>query len=389
MEKIRYGIIGLGVQGTHYVKTIFDGGKAIDAYVSAMCDINPDKIEAMKATTENKDVVYFTDYREMLDSGLCDAVLVEVPHYQHPEMVIECLKRGINVICEKPAGVYTKQVKQMNEFAKSSGAIFGMMFNQRTNPLYKKMREMVQGGAIGKLQRVTWIITSWFRTQSYYDSGSWRATWRDEGGGVLINQCPHQIDLVSWIVGENPSAVRSFCHYGKWHDIEVEDDVTAYFEYKDGATGMFITTTGEAPGTNRFEISGTLGKLVCEGDKLLYTKNSVDSQEYVYNSDNISEKFTHETEEVTIEGENPAHSGIINNFTKAILGTEELFVSGLEGINGVELMNAMELSGWRDGERVTLPVNEDEYLEILNEKRKTSRTKCVKDKIMESPTSLA
>lgn len=377
MEFVRYGIIGLGVQGSYYNKTIFDAGLAKDAKVVAMCDISEEKISEMKEETPNSDITYFTDYKEMLDSGLCDAVLIEVPHYQHCEMVIECLKRNINVICEKPAGVYTKEVKAMNEAAKSSGALFGMMFNQRTNPLYKKMRELVQGGAIGELQRVSWIITTWFRTQAYYNSGSWRATWRDEGGGVLINQCPHQLDLVSWIVGENPSAVRGFCHYGKWHDIEVEDDVTAYLEYKCGTTGVFITTTGEYPGTNRFEISGTLGKLLCEDGKLVYVKNSEDTQKYVYETSDFSATIKAERCEVEIEGEDPAHSGIINNFTSAILGREQLFVAGAEGINGVELMNAIELSGWRGGERVALPVNEDEYLEILKEKQKNSRVKCI------------
>ena len=378
MEKIRYGIIGIGVQGSFYNGTIFDAGKAKDAVVTAMCDIDESKIADMKEKTSNKDVVYFTDYKEMLDSGLCDAVLIEVPHYQHPEMVIECLKRNINVICEKPAGVYAKQVKEMNEASKTSGALFGMMFNQRTNPLYQKMRELVQGGAIGEMQRVNWIITNWFRTQAYYDSGSWRATWRDEGGGVLINQCPHQLDLISWIIGENPKAVRGFCRYGKWHDVEIEDDVTAYLEYENGATGVFITTTGEYPGTNRFEICGTLGKLVCEGQNLTLFKNSHDSQQYIYASGSFEAKLTNEICEVEIKEENPAHSGIINNFTAALLGREELFVDGREGINGVELMNAIELSGWRGGERVTLPVNEDEYLALLEEKRKTSRVKTKK-----------
>ena len=378
MKKIRYGIIGIGVQGRFYNGTIFDAGKAKDAVVTAMCDIDESKIADMKEKTSNKDVVYFTDYKEMLDSGLCDAVLIEVPQYQHPEMVIECLKRNVNVICEKPAGVYAKQVKEMNEASKTSSALFGMMFNQRTNPLYRKMREMVQGGTVGEIQRVNWIITNWFRTQAYYDSGSWRATWRDEGGGVLINQCPQQLDLISWIIGENPKAVRGFCRYGKWHDVEIEDDVTAYLEYQNGATGVFITTTGEYPGTNRFEICGTLGKLVCEDQKLALFKNSHDSQKYIYDAGSFEAKISNEICEVEINEENPAHSGIINNFTAALLGREELFVDGREGINGVELMNAIELSGWRGGERVTLPVNEDEYLALLEEKRKTSRVKSKK-----------
>ena len=375
MEKIRYGIIGLGNQGSHYVRKIFDAGKAVDACVTAMCDINPAKIENIKAVTTNTDAVYFENYIEMLDSGLCDAVLVEVPHYQHPEMVIECLKRGINVICEKPAGVYAKQVREMNEVAKASKAKFGMMFNQRTNCLYRKMREMIANGDIGELQRVTWIITDWYRTQFYYDSGSWRATWEGEGGGVLINQCPHQLDLVQWVVGKLPKYVNGFCQYGKWHDIEVEDEVTAYFEYDNGATGMFITTTGETPGTNRFEVSGTRGKLLCEGGKLYFYKNEADSQEYSAVSDSGFVKPKCEMIEVETDGLNPQHSGIINNFTRALLGKEEFFVDGVEGINGVELMNAIEFSGWHGGVRVELPVGEEEYIAELNEKRKTSRLK--------------
>jgi predicted dehydrogenase len=375
MDKVRYGIIGLGNQGSTYALKIFDGGKANDAVVTAMCDIDEAKIAAIKEKTTNKDAVYFTNYIEMLDSGLCDAILVEVPHYQHPEMVTECLKRGINVICEKPAGVYAKQVKEMNAVAEKSSAKFGMMFNQRTNCLYRKMREMIKNGDIGEIQRVTWIITNWFRTQMYYDSGSWRATWEGEGGGVLINQCPHQLDLVQWVVGMLPIKVNGFCHYGKWHDIEVEDDVTAYFEYENGATGMFITTTGEAPGTNRFEVSGTKGKLVCEDGKLLFYKNIDDSAELIKSSPLSFVKAKPEIIEVETDGQNPQHAGIINNFTAALLGKEELFVSGTDGIAGVELMNAIELSGWRGGERVSLPVNEDEYLEELNKHRATSRLK--------------
>ena len=375
MDKIRYGIIGLGNQGTTYTTKIFDGGKACDAIVTAFCDNDPAKIDAHKAKTTNKDAVYFTDYIELLDSGLCDAVLVEVPHYQHPEMVIECLKRGIHVICEKPAGVYTKQVKEMNAVAEKVDAKFGMMFNQRTNCLYRKMREMIQNGDIGEIERVTWIITDWFRTQIYYDSGSWRATWAGEGGGVLFNQCPHQLDLVQWVVGMLPKSVNAFCHYGKWHDIEVEDDVTAYFEYENGATGMFITTTGEAPGTNRFEVSGTKGKLLCENKELWFFKNDADTKELIETSSEGFKKPSCEKILVETDGQNPQHAGIINNFTAALLGKEELFVSGTDGIAGVELMNAISLSGWLGGQKVSLPVDEDVYLAELDKRRAVSRLK--------------
>ena len=207
MEKVRYGIIGLGNQGSFYTLKIFDEGIAKDAEITAFCDINPSKIETLKEKTKTKNAKYFTNYVELLDSGLCDAILVETPHYQHPEIVMECLKRGIHVISDKPAGVYTKQVREMNDMAASTDTVFGMMFNQRTNCLYRKMKELIQNGEIGEIQRVTWIITDWYRTQTYYDGGSWRATWSGEGGGVLINQCPHQIDLLSWVVGMQPNQV--------------------------------------------------------------------------------------------------------------------------------------------------------------------------------------
>ena len=374
MKKIRFGIVGLGNQGSYYTAKLFKEGKIENGEITALCDINQAKLDRAVEIMENK-ATAFTDYKEMLDSGLCDAVIVTTPHYIHPEIVIECLNRGINVISDKPAGVYTKQVRLMNEVAKNSKAHFSVLFNQRTNCVYRKMKEIIATGGIGELQRVNWIITNWYRTQNYYDSGSWRATWRGEGGGVLINQSPHQIDLIQWIVGEMPKTVRGFCGYGKWHDVEVEDEVTAFFEYENGATGIFITTTGEAPGSNRLEISGTKGKLLCENDKLLWYKLSEDSMEWART---CPEGFTTppmETIEVETDGKNEQHAGIINNFANSLLGLEEFFVDGTEGIHGVELMNAMELSGWKNGEKIVLPIDEEEYLRELNSRIKTSRLK--------------
>ena len=375
MKKVRFGIVGIGNQGTYYANLLKDN-KVENGILVALCDNDIEKLQIAKDKFGDIEGVKFYDnYLSMLDDNVCDAVLVETPHYDHPEIVIECLKRDINVICDKPAGVYTKQVREMNEYAKTSKALFTMMFNQRTNCIYRKMKEMIDEGMIGELQRVTWIITDWYRTQIYYDNGSWRATWAGEGGGVLINQCPHQIDLIQWILGQMPKRVTASCHYGMWHDIEVEDDVTAYFEYENGATGVFITTTGEAPGTNRLEISGTKGKLLSEDGSLIFYRNEIDSIENSKTSDKGFDKPKCEIINVETDGNNPQHLGILNNFANAVLGIEELFIQGEEGINGVELMNAMELSGWKNASPVTLPVNEDEYLEILNVKRQNSRLK--------------
>ena len=388
MEKVKFGIIGAGNQGTYYADQLFKQGKVENGVLAAVCDCSTAKLDAIKAKLADESISYFADYKEMLDSGICDAILVETPHYQHPEIVMECLKRGIHVICDKPAGVYTKQVREMNEFAQKHDARFAMMFNQRTDCGYRKMREIVQSGGIGELQRVNWIITNWFRTQQYYNSGGWRATWAGEGGGVLINQCPHQIDLLQWIVGEMPATVRGFCQYGKWHDIEVEDEVTAFFTYKNGATGVFITTTGEAPGTNRFEISGTKGKLLAENGKVLWYKNAEDSAETIRTDTNGFAAPHCEVIEVETDGLSPQHLGIINNFANAILGLEEQFVQGEEGINGVELMNAIELSGWNNGAEVVLPVDEDEYLQELEKRRKASRAKaCVVETVADTANS--
>lgn len=375
MEKVRYGIIGLGNQGTMYSANLFAKGQIKDGYITALCDNNPAKIEYSKKKLQDESITYFTDYIEMLDSGLVDAVLVETPHYFHPEMVMECLKRGIHAVCEKPAGVYTKQVREMNEAAAKSNALFGMMFNQRNRSMYRKMKEIISSGELGELQRVTWIITEWFRSQSYYDSGTWRATWAGEGGGVLFNQCVHQIDLLQWIVGELPASVNGYCEYGKWHDIEVEDEVTAFLRFKNGATGMFISTTGEAPGANRLEISGTKGKLLCENDTLKWYKLATDIKEYNQTSKDGFSQPKCEIVDVDTNGDNTQHAGIINNFTAAILGKEALFVPGTDGIDSLELVNAIELSGWLGGKEVAIPVDEDLYLAELTKRCNSSAKK--------------
>ena len=375
MKKIRFGIVGVGNQGTYYAQSLFAEGLIENGIVSAICDLSDVKIATIQEKLKDDSIQYFHDYKEMVQSGVCDVVLVETPHYSHTEIVKYCLENGMPVICDKPAGVYTKEVREMNEVAARCNTKFGMMFNQRTNCVYRKMKEIIADGGIGELQRITWIITNWYRTQNYYDNGSWRATWDGEGGGVLINQSPHQIDLFQWILGQMPKTVRGFCQYGKWHDIEVEDEVTAFVTYENGATGVFITTTGEAPGTNRLEISGTKGKLLCENEKLVWYKNKTDVQEHTYTADNGFSKPEMEVIEVETDGKNPQHVGILNNFANSLLGLEELFVEGTEGFNGVELMNAIELSGWKNGEEITLPVNEDEYLAELNKRRASSRKK--------------
>jgi predicted dehydrogenase len=368
MDKVRIGIIGVGARGGQYLQS-FANNTFPDAEVTAVCDIDEKRIkEAMETMKNFPDVKYFDDYKEMINSGLVDAVFVETPHYLHPEMSIYALEHNTHVLCEKPAGVYTKQVKEMNKVAEKSDKLFAIMFNQRTNCIYRKMREMIQNGEIGEIRRINWIITNWFRSEYYYHTSSWRATWKGEGGGVLMNQCPHQLDLLQWVTGMMPSKVRSFMSFGKYHNIEVEDEVTSYLEYENGATGVFVTTTAEGGGTNRFEVVGNNGKLVCENEKIIFTKLKDGSKETIENCQDMFGSPQATVSEVETDGENLQHFGIINNFINAILGKEQLFVNGIEGLNGVEIMDAMLLSGFLGGKEVTLPIDDDFYLSELNKK---------------------
>lgn len=367
MQKIRLGIIGMGNMGSGHLQNVLDG-LCPSVTVTAVSDINPEKLEQVK--TKDPSIALFTDTLEMLDSGLIDAALIAVPHYDHPTYAIECFQRNIHVLIEKPAGVYTRQVRIMNEEAEKANVKFGIMFNQRTNPLFAKAREIVQSGALGAPKRLVWIITNWYRTQAYYDSGSWRASWTGEGGVVLLNQAPHNLDLWQWIFGM-PKKIRAFCSFGKYHNIDVEDDVTIYGEYENGATAVFITTTGETPGTNRLEITGDLGKLVLEEEKLKWWKLAAPEREFCFT---VSEGFyVPETTYEEFTQEAPAgHPIILENFAKSILEDAPMIAPGLEGINSLALSNAAYISSWTN-DFVELPTDEalfeDHLLRLCREEK--------------------
>ena len=287
--------------------------------------------------------------------------------------MIYALEHGLHALSEKPAGVYTKQVREMNEAAEKSDKVFAIMLNQRTNCVYRKMHELITGGELGQMKRVNWIITDWYRTQSYYDAADWKATWDGEGGGVLLNQCPHQLDLIQWLCGL-PVRVRAFCHEAKWHDIEVEDDVTAYMEYENGATGVFVTSTADSPGTNRLEITMEMGKLVCENNKLLLYRLSENERIFCKTSKEGFAQPECRLEEVETDGQNEQHVGVLKAFAGRILRGTPLVAEGREGIRGLILSNAMHLSSWLD-KMIEIPFDEELFLQELNKKRAVSRKK--------------
>lgn len=379
MDIVRIGIIGYGNMGSHHAQNIFNNViKGLK--LTAICDIDPSKINAAK-NIYGESLVYFSDYNELLASNKVDSVIISTPHYFHPEIAIRAIDYKLHVIIEKPAGVYTKQVREMNDAFTNKNLVFGIMYNQRTNPIYTKLKEIIKNGELGEIRRTSWIITNWYRSQSYYDSSNWRATWGGEGGGVLLNQDPHQLDLLLWTTGLVPKRVRSFCSFGKMHDIEVEDDVTAYIEYTNGASGVFITSTYETPGTNRFEISGDMGKIVIENDILTFYKNDISEREFNKNWDKGFGAPNFETNIVSVSEINPQHNGILQNFSDAILNQTDLIARGEDGIKGLELSNSFHLSTWTDN-WVNFPVDENLFYEILKEKVKNSKVKQFKENVL-------
>ena len=356
MNKVRIGIVGLGNMGSTHYRQILEA-KIPRLELTAVCDENPAKLAPYQQLKG------FTDSKAMIRSGEIDAILICTPHYSHTTIGIDALKSGLHVLVEKPISVHKADCEALIAAHTNKKQVFAAMFNQRTDPFYIKIRDLVHSGEMGQIRRINWIITNWFRTETYYASGGWRATWGGEGGGVLLNQCPHNLDLYQWIFGL-PKTVRSFCRFGHYHKIEVEDDVTAYFEYANGATGVFITSTGEAPGTNRLEITGERGKLVYENDAINFTRNEIEMSKF---SRTTKESFaTPQKWDVKIpaNGHGGQHNEILKNFTAAILDGTPLIAPAKEGIHSVELANAILLSTF-DNKAVEFPINGGHYKKKL------------------------
>jgi predicted dehydrogenase len=359
MNKVRLGIIGLGNIGQHHFGYL-TAGKVSRAEVVAVSDAVAAKLEKYKPLKT------FTDGEELIRSGLVDAVIIATPHYQHTTLGIAALKQGLHVMVEKPISAHKADAERLiATHQQHPKLVFAGMFQLRAEPRYLKIRKLIQGGELGEIVRMSWIITDWFRTEAYYASGGWRATWKGEGGGVLLNQCLHNLDAMQWLLGM-PARVRGFCQLGRFHNIEVEDNVSAYFEYPGGGTGTFVSSTGEAPGTNRFEIAGTRGKVLLEADKLSFTRNESDMVEFSRTARLGFAKPEVWNVSIPLENAPNPHATLMQNFVNAILEGEPLIVPGEEGIHSVELANVILYSSLLD-QTVQLPMDSAAYEKKLNQ----------------------
>lgn len=375
MEAIRLGVIGIGNMGTEHCRNIL-AGRTPEIRLCAIADLRPQRrawaLENLPAGTR-----VFDSGSALIHAGVCDAVLIAAPHPAHEPLAVEALQAGLDVLCEKPMAVTARQAGRMLDAARESGRTLALMFNQRTNPAYQAIHAALEAGELGQIKRVLWTVTDWYRSQRYYDSGVWRATWGGEGGGVLLNQCPHQLDLLIWLFGM-PSAVRAHCGEGKWHDIEVEDDVSAFFEFEGGATGVFVASTGDCPGTNRLEIAGEYGKLVCENGEARLWKLERSERELCFSTQDPWPHPTVTERQLAGGGSGEQHVGVLNAFAAHLLRGEGLIARAEDGLNAIRLSNAIHLSAWT-GERVTLPADEARFEALLDERIRRSAGKCGED----------
>jgi predicted dehydrogenase len=356
MDTVRFGVVGLGNMGRFHAD--YMNSLAPAAKLGGVCDVDEKRRKEM---TDKYGVPAFATYQELINSGAVDAILIATPHYQHPEIAEMAMDKGLHVLSEKPAAVTVNGARRMNDAHKRNPNVqFGMMFQMRTAPIYQKLKSLIDEGELGELTRLTWIVTDWFRTWSYYASGGWRATWKGEGGGVLINQCPHNLDLIPWLTGMMPARVTGVAHIGKTHPIEVEDDVTAIMEYANGMTGHFITTTGEAPGTNRLEIAGDRGKIVAENGKLKFFRTRKSVKEIRETSPDMFAKVEAWEIDIPLTSAPAGHKVITENFVTAIHEGKPLIAPGEDGVKQLELGNAMLMAGL-SRKAVDLPLDGDAY----------------------------
>lgn len=376
MNQLKIGIIGLGHIGTAHANRIFSG-KIEGMTLCAVCDIEPNRIAY--ANEKLPGVATFERWQELVESGTCDAVIISTPHRLHTEISAFALKAGLHVLSEKPQDISVTRAASMNSLAGKSDKLYAIMFNQRTDPLFIRLREMVKGGELGEIKSFSWIITNWYRTQYYYDEGSWRATWSGEGGGVLLNQAVHNLDIWQWIFGM-PSEITAFCDVARYHSIEVEDSATIFARYPNGATGTFITSTGECPGTNRLEAAGTRGKVVIENGVLKWWRLLEDERDICQNVKIPGPQPETEYSEYKPENGGTAHAGVLQAFADAILKGTEPIAYGEEGINELMISNAAYLSQWLGNQPVKLPIDGELFDRLLAERQKSSSEKNVEDK---------
>ena len=367
---VRFGIVGLGNMGSVHAQWLLEG-KVKNACLQAVYDVDPERLARFPQVSQ------YSDMNKMFTSGEIDAVIVAIPHYDHIPVGIQALNAGLHLLCEKPLGVHVADCKKLLAAHKNKKQVFGLMLQSRTDSCYQTLRKFLRSGKLGHITRFNWIITTWFRSNAYYNSSSWRATWDGEGGGILVNQLPHDLDLIQWLFGL-PQRVRAFCPIGKYHPIEVEDEINALFEYADGATGVLVATTGELPGTDRREVVGDKGRIVICDDHLEFTRTATSVSKFCRTTKDGFASIETTTEKIPFpKPRGASHVEVTQRFVDSILRGAELIATGEEGVAAVSLANAIIWSSL-DDKTVTLPLDADGFARKLTKLRAQSRSNAKK-----------
>ncbi len=364
--RVRVGVIGVGNMGSAHCN-----GLQNHPYLelTAVADV----IESRRARwSADPSVQVFDSGQALIRSGTCAAVIIATPHFSHVALATAALRAGLHVLVEKPIAADVKDAEQLLKEPKAEGQILALMFNQRTNPAYGAIRDWVKNETFGPLRRMSWVITDWFRAQSYFDSGDWRATWRGEGGGALLNQAPHQLDLLCWMFGR-PNHVFANCGFGRWHSIGVEDEVSAILGFEGGVTGTFVTSTGEAPGRNRLEVVLDRATLVYDTreDVILIEETSVPISEAIQHNKAFQKPKT-ELRRFEVAGQGGQHQAVLDNFGEAISSGAKLLAPGADGLDSLMLANALTLSGALE-QKIELPLSAARYRRWLRGKQRVEQ----------------
>ncbi len=359
---IRTALIGIGVMGKKYAKMICDGEVKGIMLTAVVCR-NSDAAKWVKAL--GRDIKIFESAEKLFENpDYYDAVIIATPHKSHPQLANNAFELGKHVMCDKPAGISVSDAVKMSKAAEKSNKIYAMMFHQRLYPKHIKIKEILNEGRLGDLKRIMLVNSRYLRTSHYHKSGSWRSSWSGEGGGALINQGQHILDIWQWLFDMPQSLYADIC-FGKYNDFKVDDELTIQMRYKNNLTAVFMLTTGEAVHQERLEIVGNKGKILLEDDTLHIYSYSENCDDYIKTAKvNSRENLSINEEIIKFDKIEEPYAQMLENFAGAVFGENTLIADGRNAVNPIMLTNAAYYSAWK-GEAVKLPIDADEYDRML------------------------
>ncbi|MAQ10247.1 MAG: oxidoreductase [Gammaproteobacteria bacterium] len=364
---VRVGVVGTGNIGSQHI-LLLQSGKIKGAQLAATA--------SRSASSLQTDVPHFKDYREMFSHADINAVLIATPTMSHVEIAQAAIQCGLPIMMEKPLAMSVGQAEKLLALVPDH-LQFAIMLSQRFDPAYARLKQLLMNNAIGNLQRIGWTMTKWYRPDIYYKVSRWRGTWPGEGGGLLINQCIHNLDVLQWLVGL-PDSITAKVGFGKHHDIDVEDEVSAIMTFDNGAIGTLTASSGEAPGVNRLEIVGDRGSLILEHGVIDVLRADENVRTHCRTTHEMFGMPVFDREVIEITEESNQHAAVLQNFVDSLEIGSELLTPTEQGLGSLQLANGILLSAWNN-ETVTVPIDTNQYEARLQEKIHNASLRAPKD----------